>query len=188
MKLKMSELVEKSGISKSTILYYLKEGLLPEPSKPKPNVHLYDEKTLKILAFIKYFQEHLGYSIAHIKEVLHDNRIDFDHESDVVLGYLHAMQDPEKAREAETVREEALSLGVDPALFEAYERCAAELAKLEYEMGKRILENGGDNRNNRLQRVIFDVILTLKPRIFNQATLNEHRRRTREAAGRKETR
>ena len=41
--LKMNELVKRSNTPKSTILYYLKEGLLPEPMKDKPNFHLYDE-------------------------------------------------------------------------------------------------------------------------------------------------
>jgi len=49
MALKMKELIAQSGESKSTILYYVKEGLLPQPSKPKPNVHLYDESSVEIL-------------------------------------------------------------------------------------------------------------------------------------------
>lgn len=177
MQLKMSELVTRSGVSKSTILYYIKEGLLPQPRKPKPNVHLYDEKTLHILEFIKYFQEHLGYSIAQIKEILQDNRIDFDSDSSIVLGYLSAMQNRKREQEASTILEEARSAGIDMHLIEAYEQCASELAKKEYEMGAQLLKNNSENRDNRLQKVIFDIILTLKPHIFNRATLEEHKRR-----------
>jgi len=54
MALKMKDLIAKSGESKSTILYYIKEGLLPQPQKPKPNVHLYDEVCIDIIKFIKY--------------------------------------------------------------------------------------------------------------------------------------
>ena len=63
MALKMKELMALSDESKSTILYYIKEGLLPEPSKPKPNVHLYDESCVQILKFIKYLQHNFSYSI-----------------------------------------------------------------------------------------------------------------------------
>ena len=52
MALKMKELMLATGESKSTILYYVKEGLLPQPQKPKPNVHLYDESAVEILRLI----------------------------------------------------------------------------------------------------------------------------------------
>ncbi len=178
MKLKMSELVEKSGVSKSTILFYLKEGLLPEPEKPKPNVHLYDPKTLKILDFIKYFQENLGYSIAQIKAILADNRIDFNSDSDLILEYLSAMENAQAREEAHAVRREAEQLGIDPELFKAYEACAKEIAKLEYEAGAKLLTSQHNNENNRLQKTLFDILLKLKPYIFNQATLEEHKKRT----------
>jgi len=78
MSLKMKELVSQTGESKSTILYYVKEGLLPEPEKPKPNVHLYDEKCVKIIKFIKYLQNNLSYSIAQIQTIMQLNNFSFD--------------------------------------------------------------------------------------------------------------
>ena len=53
MSYKMSELCELSQTPKSTILFYVKEGLLPEPVKVKDNVHQYGEDTLLMLNFIK---------------------------------------------------------------------------------------------------------------------------------------
>ena len=38
MKLKMAQLVEMTGVPKSTILYYIKEGLLPQPEKIKQTI------------------------------------------------------------------------------------------------------------------------------------------------------
>lgn len=70
MGMKMNKLVELSGVPKATILYYIKEGLLPEPKKPKPNLHLYSEETLELLEFIKYLQKNFECSISEIKEVL----------------------------------------------------------------------------------------------------------------------
>jgi len=70
MSMKMNKLVELSNVPKATILYYIKEGLLPEPEKPKPNLHLYREETLEILEFIKYLQKNFECSISEIKEVI----------------------------------------------------------------------------------------------------------------------
>ncbi len=76
MALRMKDLIRLTGESKSTILYYLKEGLLPEPQKPKPNVHLYDESCVERIRFIKYLQHHFNYSIAEIRSILEENRFE----------------------------------------------------------------------------------------------------------------
>ena len=72
--LKMNELVKYSNTPKSTVLYYVKEGLLPEPFKDKPNFHLYDKNCIKLLEFIKYLQSNFNASIAQIKALFaHQN-------------------------------------------------------------------------------------------------------------------
>ena len=76
MALKMKDLVKLSDTPKSTILYYIKEGLLPEPQKPKPNVHLYDESFIERIKFIKYLQKNFNASIEQIRELI--QRKDFD--------------------------------------------------------------------------------------------------------------
>ena len=78
MQIKMKDLMLQTSESKSTILYYVKEGLLPEPSKPKPNVHLYDESCVQIIKFIKYLQHNFSYTIAEIQTIFKDNHFDFD--------------------------------------------------------------------------------------------------------------
>ncbi|KIM09625.1 MAG: hypothetical protein KU38_08775 [Sulfurovum sp. FS08-3] len=75
MSLKMNKLVELSGVPKATILYYIKEGILPQPDKPKPNLHLYDEETLERLDFIKYLQKNFNCTINEIKTVLENQKI-----------------------------------------------------------------------------------------------------------------
>ncbi len=177
MSLKMATLVQKSGLSKSTILYYIKEGLLPEPQKPKPNLHLYDEKSLSILEFIKYLQEHLHYSISEIKTILEDQRIDFENDSQIVINYLSALSGEEKEEQISQIRDQAKEYGIDPALIKAYESCAEKLAKLEYEMGAQLLQSHPDNEKNELQKLLFSILLDLKPYIFNQATIKEHKKR-----------
>ncbi|MBD3791340.1 MAG: MerR family transcriptional regulator [Campylobacterales bacterium] len=70
MEYKISELVSKSGVPKSTILYYIKEGLLPEAKKLKPNVHRYSESHLELLHYISYMKEHLGSTNEQLKDIL----------------------------------------------------------------------------------------------------------------------
>ncbi len=96
MALKMSELVKLTDTSKSTILFYVKEGLLPQPQKPKPNLHLYNESCIETIKFIKYLQSHFGFSINEIKSITQSGKFDFQRgfESvletlDVIMGSAH---------------------------------------------------------------------------------------------------
>ena len=66
----MNDLVKLSHTPKSTVLYYVKEGLLPEPVKDKPNFHLYDEYCVELLSFIKYLQSNFNATISQIKALL----------------------------------------------------------------------------------------------------------------------
>ncbi len=182
MGLKMATLVEKSGVSKSTILYYVKEGLLPQPQKPKPNVHLYHDSSISILHFIKYLQEHLHYSIGEIKSIMIDNKIDFQDNSDVIVNYLVAISGENQKKEIKEIKRKAKEMGIDTSLFKAYEKQAKKLAVLEYEMGAKLLSTHVHNDKNSLHQLLFDILLTLKPYIFNQATIAEHKKRVAENA------
>lgn len=91
MPIKMKQLMEETGESKSTILFYVKEGLLPQPLKPKPNLHLYDESSVNIIKFIKYMQNQFSYSIAQIKAIFSENRFDFSSDFSMLLKSLQMM-------------------------------------------------------------------------------------------------
>jgi DNA-binding transcriptional MerR regulator len=91
MPLKMKHLMEQAGESKSTILFYVKEGLLPEPKKPKPNLHLYDESCINIIKFIKYLQGQFSYSIAQIQAVFKENEFNFSDDFSMMLRSLQLM-------------------------------------------------------------------------------------------------
>jgi DNA-binding transcriptional MerR regulator len=67
---KISEVVAKTGVPKSTILYYIKEGLLPEAKKLKPNVHRYNDEHVERLKYIRYMQEEVGSTNEQIKAAL----------------------------------------------------------------------------------------------------------------------
>ena len=83
--------MEQTGESKSTILFYLKEGLLPAPEKPKPNLHLYDESCIHIIKFIKYLQNQFSYSIAQIQAIFKENQFTFSDDFSMMLRSLQMM-------------------------------------------------------------------------------------------------
>jgi len=67
---KISELVALTSVPKSTILYYIREGLLPEAKKIKSNVHRYSNEHVELLEYIKYMQQEMGSSNEQLKAIL----------------------------------------------------------------------------------------------------------------------
>jgi len=67
---KISELVALTDVPKSTILYYIREGLLPEAKKLKSNVHRYNDEHIELIKYIKYMQQEMGSSNEQIKAAL----------------------------------------------------------------------------------------------------------------------
>jgi len=212
MALKMKDLMALSDESKSTILYYIKEGLLPEPSKPKPNVHLYDETCVQILKFIKYLQHNFSYSIAEIQSIFQDNHFDFDGSFEMMIrslelisggrdnkwytqkefltllsidekrlkmyqdkGYLFERAKGYSSKEVEVaeILERAEALGLDCSLLDAYVTDAKVLANKENEVGSKLLKDTQETHNARYE-LLFDLVLTLKPYIFNLHTVQAH--------------
>jgi DNA-binding transcriptional MerR regulator len=68
--LKMSELVERSGVSAATIKHYLREGLLPEPVRTSRNMAYYPPEFVERLALIKRLQEQRFMPLKLIKQML----------------------------------------------------------------------------------------------------------------------
>jgi len=213
MAYKMKELMALSDESKSTILFYIKEGLLPEPQKPKPNVHLYDESCVQILKFIKYLQHNFSYSISEIKNIFQDNNFDFDGSFEMMVrslelisggrdnqwytqkeflsllnmdekklkeyqdkGYLFERAKGFSSKEVEIaeILERAASLGLDCSLLDAYVADAKVLAKKENDVGSKLLKDNNQSHDARYE-LLFDLVLTLKPYIFNMHTVETHK-------------
>jgi DNA-binding transcriptional MerR regulator len=70
--LKMKELAAATGAPKSTILYYLAEGLLPEPHKTSRNMAYYDPASVGRIKLIQQMQERHRLTISEIKGCLED--------------------------------------------------------------------------------------------------------------------
>jgi DNA-binding transcriptional MerR regulator len=72
--LKIRELVKHSGVSKETIHYYIREGLLPKPRKQGRNVAEYDDGFVERIRFIKDLQDRYFFPLAVIKNILRKQR------------------------------------------------------------------------------------------------------------------
>ena len=81
--LKMKELADATGAAKSTILLYVKKGLLPPPVKTSPNMAYYDPVCVDRIAFIKKIQASHRLPLAAIKGLLH--QIDKGHDVSPLL-------------------------------------------------------------------------------------------------------
>jgi len=70
--LKMNELASATGVPKSTILYYLAQGLLPKPRKTSPNMAYYEPSSVERIRLIQQMQERQRLSLSEIKHCLDD--------------------------------------------------------------------------------------------------------------------
>jgi len=215
MSIKMAELMNKTGETRSTLLFYVKEGLLPEPSKPKPNVHLYMDDSIDRVHLIKTLQNKLHYSITQIKQVFDTNQFDFESGVESIVQKLDlfttGVKEPhfksmEDALEVYNLDKQQIQNYIDKELLEINDGCfndkswkmlqvlndmqgcskteklletyldmAKKVAVLEFNLAAELVEK---DKTNRTQELFLDLILSLKPYIFNLQTKKEHTRRT----------
>ena len=68
--MKISELVKKTHVSKETIHYYVREGLVSKPKKPSKNVAIYDERCIDQIKTIKRLQDNYFLPLSVIKKII----------------------------------------------------------------------------------------------------------------------
>ena len=68
--MRMRQLVAKSGVTKATIQYYIKEGLVPKPIKKEPNSAFYTEDHLNNIRLVKELQTKRFLPLSIIKQVM----------------------------------------------------------------------------------------------------------------------
>jgi len=214
MSIKMAELMKSTGETRSTLLFYVKEGLLQEPSKPKPNVHLYADDSVERVYLIKTLQTQLHYTITQIKQVFDTNSFDFDSgisalvqkidlftgikdksfksitdaievydlDKKTILSYIengyvetHNGFFDDKSWKILQILKDLSGCNKRDKLLKAYLASAKELAKIEFELADELIKN---DTTNHAQELFLDLILSLKPYIFNLETKKEHTRRT----------
>ncbi|MGI9327343.1 MAG: MerR family transcriptional regulator [Pseudomonadales bacterium] len=66
----MQELESRTGVGREAIRFYIREGMLPEPEKPKRNVAIYSEEHVKRIKLIRELQEKRFLPLKHVKAVL----------------------------------------------------------------------------------------------------------------------
>jgi len=86
--LRMKDLVDATGLPKSTILHYLHQGLLPEPERTSPNMAYYDPQCIQRIRFIQHMQRHHRLALAEIKEILKTREAEGDLSMRVELNEL----------------------------------------------------------------------------------------------------
>jgi len=69
--LRMKELMKATGLPKSTILFYLEQGLLPKPVKTSRNMAYYPPESIGRLQFIKTLQTCHRLPLQTIKTLIH---------------------------------------------------------------------------------------------------------------------
>jgi DNA-binding transcriptional MerR regulator len=70
MGLKIGEIAKKSGVPPSTIRYYVRQGLLPEPDKVNKSMAYYDERCIEKIYAIRHLQERKYFPLSVIKNIL----------------------------------------------------------------------------------------------------------------------
>lgn len=84
--LRMNQLVAATGLPKSTLLYYVEQGLLPPPVKTSPNMAYYDQACVERARQVKHMQSHHRLPLGKIKVVLEAQDRGEDPEALIALG------------------------------------------------------------------------------------------------------
>jgi DNA-binding transcriptional MerR regulator len=72
--LKIRELVQRTQVSKETVHYYIREGLLPKPRKRGKNIADYEDSHVEAIRLIKELQDRYFLPLAVIKNILKRQR------------------------------------------------------------------------------------------------------------------
>lgn len=68
--MKMRELEQRTGVRREMIHFYFRNGLLPEPDRPKPNVAVYRDEHVRGVLAVRRLQDQQRLSIEEIKTAL----------------------------------------------------------------------------------------------------------------------
>ena len=124
--MKMKELEERTGVGRETIRYYIREGLLNEPERPKRNVATYSEAHVTRVALIKRLQQERFLPLNVIKDMLGNEAVELDAEHlPSLLGLefmLSARFGNEQSRQPIALSRVTQATGIDLAEIEEMDR------------------------------------------------------------------
>ena len=72
--MRMRELTAATGVTKATVLHYIKEGLIPKPIKPSKNVAFYNDSHVNAIRLVKELQSKRFLPLSVIKQVMKGGR------------------------------------------------------------------------------------------------------------------
>lgn len=110
--MRMAELALRSGVSRETIHFYLREGLLPRPRKAGRTVAYYDEEHLSRLKLIRTLREEKYLPLAVIRRLL-DSPAAAQRDVDTLASVLHLVaRDEAEGKPSTLAIDEALRRGL----------------------------------------------------------------------------
>ena len=118
MEYKISELVAKTHVPKSTILYYIREGLLPEAKKIKSNVHRYNDQHVELIHYIKYMKEEIGSTNEQIKYALQNQNQSFSSSATMLQPLMNTLSGVPSDAEHYTKKQFIEQFDIDTTLLE----------------------------------------------------------------------
>lgn len=86
MRMKMKELERETGVGRETIRFYIREGLLPEPERPKRNVATYGHEHVVRLKLIRKLQQERFLPLSIIKTIVEAQAEGRPQELEVFIG------------------------------------------------------------------------------------------------------
>ena len=119
MEYKISELVAKTNVPKSTILYYIREGLLPEAKKIKSNVHRYSDEHIELIQYIKYMKEEIGSTNEQIKFALQNQNQSLSSSATMLQPLMNTLSGIPSEAKHYTKKEFIAHFDADPVLLES---------------------------------------------------------------------
>jgi DNA-binding transcriptional MerR regulator len=122
MPVKISELERITGVPQSTIRYYVKEGLLPQPTKVNKSMAYYDESCVERIALVRELQEKRYYPLSVIKNII--SRMDNGISLPSLLSLEDAIFRPRTDGEQRLISRQELiaATGIDKGLLDMAEK------------------------------------------------------------------
>lgn len=168
--MRIGELAEATGVSTQTIHYYLREGLLPPPTKTSPNMAYYNPEYVEEIRLIKEFQEKRYLPLSVIKLVLNAKRqgkhVDDIQDMSLTLGDIFRPLGPDEETASVSLMEVVVMTGLPVETLEALTEMGILMPSATPE-GKRY--DGLDLRIARASKKLLDMGLAVADLEFFKA-------------------
>ncbi|MBI2897090.1 MAG: MerR family transcriptional regulator [Deltaproteobacteria bacterium] len=114
--MKIAELARRAGVSRETIHFYLREGLLPRPRKAGQTVAFYDDQHVERLLLVRRLREEKFLPISVIRRLLREGRVRAGRRDIELLSEISQLSPPDDT-EDRPVAAVARELGVPPEVL-----------------------------------------------------------------------